>query len=126
MKRNIFVKIRIRGAGYDVHLVTEIPQCPADPFDVYSLPAAGWIPTIGKETNLERLAVGSFSRVGRTNGDALHNSGRRPARTYKTAINNKDLYKSAEVKKVLSPGASTKKGKEEIVYETHDTGSSDA
>ncbi|MGW8320194.1 MAG: hypothetical protein ACWGSD_01440 [Thermodesulfobacteriota bacterium] len=41
-----------------------------------------------------------------------------PARTYKTARDYKDLYRSAEVKKTLSPGASTEKGKEEIVYET--------
>jgi hypothetical protein len=42
----------------------------------------------------------------------------------KTAINNKDLYRSAEVEKMLSPGASAENGKEETVYETGDSGSS--
>jgi hypothetical protein len=50
----------------------------------------------------------------------------RPARTYKTARDNKDLYRSAEVEKMLSPGASREKGKEEIVYGTCDSGSSKA
>jgi len=49
-----------------------------------------------------------------------------PARTYKTARDNKDLYRSAEVKRTLSPGASTERGKEKTVYGTCDSGSSSA
>ena len=77
MKGNIFVEIRIRGPGYDMHLVTEILERPAYPLYVDPLPPAGRIPTVREQTNLERLAVGSFSRVGRANRDALHNNGRR-------------------------------------------------
>jgi hypothetical protein len=39
---------RIRGSGYDVHLMTEIPQGPAEVVYIDTLTAAGRIPPIGQ------------------------------------------------------------------------------
>jgi hypothetical protein len=72
MEGNIFVQMRIGGAGHDVHTVSEISQGPAYPLDVDPLPSTGGISTISEQANSERTAVRSFSFSRRANCHVHH------------------------------------------------------
>ncbi len=54
-----FIQLRIGGTRQDIDLVAELPERPAQVFDVNPLPPAGRIPAVGQKTDPQ----GGFPRV---------------------------------------------------------------
>ena len=57
-----FIQLRIGGTRQDIDLVAELPERPAQVFDVNPLPPAGRIPAVGQKTDPQ----GGFPRVSPT------------------------------------------------------------